>query len=202
MSRHQVIATFILCLGASLTALADQITLKNGDRVSGQIVKSAGGKLTVKTEFMGTVEIAWDSIENPTSDRAVYLTLKDEQTVVGVINAAGDQYEVQTKETGRVSLAKASIAALRNEAEYNSWKAEIERLRNPGLLDLWAGALEVGLSLTRGNADANTFTLSANAVRAAPRDKLGFRATAIRAGAPRRNFPWLLMPFAAARITM
>jgi hypothetical protein len=48
-----VIATFILCLGASFTALADQLTLNNGDRVSGQIVKSEKGKVTVKTQFMG-----------------------------------------------------------------------------------------------------------------------------------------------------
>ncbi len=178
-----VITTLTLCLGASSTALADQLTLKNGDRVSGQIVKSADGKVTVKTEFMGTVEIAWDAIEKLTSDEAVYLTLKDEQTVVGTINAAGDQYEVQTKETGKVSLAKASIAALRSEAEYNSWKAEIDRLKNPGLLDLWAGSLDVGYSLARGNADANTFTLSATAVRATSRDKLTFQATSLRSSA-------------------
>ena len=48
-----VIARFILCLGTSLTALADQLTLKHGERVSGQIVKSGKGK----TRFMGTVEI-------------------------------------------------------------------------------------------------------------------------------------------------
>jgi putative salt-induced outer membrane protein YdiY len=189
MSRRllHVIATFILFLGASITALADQLTLKNGDRVSGQIVKSEGGKLTVKTEFMGTVEIAWDAIEKLTSDKVVYLTLKDELTVVGTINAAGDQYEVQTKEMGKVSLAKASIASLRNEAEYNSWKAEIDRLKNPGLLDLWTGALDVGLSLARGNAEANTFTLGANAVRATPRDKLSFYAASLRTSARKRT---------------
>ncbi|MGH9842237.1 MAG: DUF481 domain-containing protein [Blastocatellia bacterium] len=178
-----VIAAFTLCLGMSLTALADQLTLKNGDRVSGQIVKSADGKVTVKTEFMGTVEIAWDAIEKLTSDKAVYLTLKDEQTVVGTISAAGDQYEVQTKETGKVSVAKASIAALRSEAEYNSWKAEIDRLKNPGLLDLWAGSLDVGYSLARGNAEAGTFTLIATAARATSRDKLSFEVTSIRSSA-------------------
>lgn len=197
-----VIATAALCLGASSTALADQLTLKNGDRVSGQIVKSADGKVTVKTEFMGTVEIAWDAIEKLTSDKTVYLTLKDEQTVVGTISADGEQYEVQTKESGKVSLAKASIAALRSEAEYNSWKAEVDRLKNPGLLDLWTESLDVGYSLTRGNADANTFTLGATAVRATSRDKLSLYATSLRASAQRRNFLRSLTPFAAARTTI
>jgi hypothetical protein len=186
MSRRLVlvIATFIWCLGESFTALADQVTLKNGDRVTGQIVKSEKGKVTIKTEFMGTVEVAWDEIAKLSSDQAVYLTLKDEQTVVGVINADGEQYEVQTKETGKVSLARASIAALRSEAEYNSWKAEIERLKNPGLLDLWAGSLDVQFSRSRGNVETNTFTLGARAGRNTTRSSLSFGATAIRASAP------------------
>jgi hypothetical protein len=39
-----------------LSTQADTLTLKNGDRISGQIIKSDGKKITVKTEFMGTVE--------------------------------------------------------------------------------------------------------------------------------------------------
>lgn len=183
MSRRlvSVIATFIWCLGQSFTALADEVTLKNGDRVSGQIVKSEKGKVLIKTEFMGTVEVAWDEIAKLSSDKAVYLTLKDEQTVVGVINADGEQYEVQTKETGKVSLARASIAALRSEAEYNSWKSEIERLKNPGLLDLWTGSLNVEFSRSRGNVETNTFTLGTRAGRTTARGSLSFGVTAIRA---------------------
>lgn len=186
MSRGlvSVIAAFILCLGASLTALADQVTLKNGDRVSGQIVKSENGKVMVKTEFMGTVEVAWEAIEKLTSDKAVYLTLKDEQNVVGVVNADGDQYEVQTRERGKVSVAKASIATLRSEAEYSSWKAEVDRLKNPGLLDLWTGWLDVGFSRSRGNVETTSFTVEANAGRTTSRDALNFRVTLLRASAP------------------
>ncbi len=181
----QFIALFCLLCGA--TVFADTITLKNGDRVSGQIVKSDGKKLTVKTEFMGTVEIAWDAVDVMASTEAVYLTLTDNQTVVGKVSASGDQYEVVTKETGKVKVAKGAIAAVRNAAEYNAWKTEIDRLKNPGLLDLWAGALDVGLSLARGNAQANTFTLAANAVRATPRDKITVYATSLRASSRRRT---------------
>lgn len=176
-----------LFLSAALTVRADQIVLKNGDRVTGQIVKYDGKKLTVKTEFMGAVEIAWDAVEKLASDQPVCLTLNDKQTVVGVVNAAGEQYEVQTKETGKVTLAKAAIAAIRNEAEYKTWQAEVEQLRNPGLLDLWAGTLDMGLSLARGNAETNTFTLAANATRATRRDKLSVYATSIRSSARKRT---------------
>jgi putative salt-induced outer membrane protein YdiY len=180
------ISCLLLC-GISFTTQADTLTLKNGDRISGQILKSDGKKITVKTEFMGTVEIAWDAVNLMASTEPVYLTLTDNQTVVGKISASGEQYEIETKETGKVKVAKAAIASVRNAAEFNAWKAEVDRLQNPGLLDLWAGALDVGLSLARGNAEANTFTLAGNAVRATPRDKITVYATSIRASARKRT---------------
>lgn len=184
---RKVLFLVVLCVLIPVSVQADQVTLKNGDRITGQIVKSDGKKLTVKTEFMGAVEIAWDSVVNLVSDQPVYLTLTDNQTVVGKVSSTADQFEVQTKETGTVKVMKTSIAAVRNEAEYNTWKAEVDRLRNPGLLDLWAGALDVGLSFARGNAEANTFTLAANAVRATPRDKISVYATSIRSSARKRT---------------
>ncbi len=182
-----VLLSAIILSGVS-AAFADQITLKNGDRVSGNIVKSDGKSITIKTEFMGTVEIAWDQVDKLTSDKPVYLTLNDNQTVVGLVSTGTDGFEVATKETGKVKVAKASITSVRNEAEYNSWKAEIERLKNPGLTDLWAGALDVGYAMARGNAETNTFTLSGNAVRATSRDKISAYAAMIRSsGRTARN---------------
>lgn len=186
--RINLLAMFCLLLcGMCFSTQADTLTLKNGDRISGQIIKSDGKKITVKTEFMGTVEITWEAVDVMASTEPVYLTLTDNQTVIGKVSASGDQYEVETKETGKVKVAKASIASVRNAAEFNAWKAEVDRLKNPGLLDLWAGALDVGLSLARGNAEANTFTLAANAVRATPRDKITVYATSIRASARKRT---------------
>src|SRR5436190_8942497 len=116
----------------------DTLTLKNGRRISCQIIKSDGKIIIVKTEFMGTVEITWEAVDVLASTEPVYLTLTDNQTVVGKVNASGDPYEVETKETGKVKVAKASIASVRSAAEFNAWKAEVDRLKNPGLLDLWA----------------------------------------------------------------
>jgi len=48
-----------VCAGA---ARADQVTLKNGDRLTGEIVKSDGKTLLMKTEFAGEVNLKWDAI--------------------------------------------------------------------------------------------------------------------------------------------
>jgi hypothetical protein len=44
--------TGMLCLFAG-SVVADQVTLKNGDRLTGTIVKSDAKTLLIKTEFAG-----------------------------------------------------------------------------------------------------------------------------------------------------
>ncbi len=41
--------------------LADQIILKNGDRLTGTIIKSDDKSLSLKSEFAGTVMVQWDA---------------------------------------------------------------------------------------------------------------------------------------------
>ena len=51
-----VAMTAVLCVLAN-SAQADQLTLKNGDRISGTIVKSDAKTLLIKTEFAGDVNV-------------------------------------------------------------------------------------------------------------------------------------------------
>ena len=67
--------------------LADQITMKNGDRLTGTIVKFDGEKLTMKSEFAGEVQILWAAIEKATSDNAVYVTSKDGRVLIGTLTS-------------------------------------------------------------------------------------------------------------------
>jgi len=46
--------TGMLCFFAG-SVMADQVTLKNGDRLTGTIVKSDGKTVLIKTEFAGEV---------------------------------------------------------------------------------------------------------------------------------------------------
>src|SRR5437773_1654453 len=66
---------FLLAVFSSLLCCevsADQVTMKNGDRLTGTIVKFDGDKLTIKSEFAGEVQIPWAAIEKMTSDQPVY----------------------------------------------------------------------------------------------------------------------------------
>lgn len=160
-------------------ALGDQLTLKNGDRLSGQIVKTDGKSIVLKSEFAGTVAVQLDAVESITSDKPIHLTLSDGQVIVGTVTTAADKLEVQTAQAGRVEVTRSAVTAIRSESEQNAYQAEIDRYRNPGLLDLWSGFLDTGLSLTRGNSDTTTFTLGFNADRITPRDKTSVYTTSL-----------------------
>ena len=64
--------------------LADQITLKNGDRLSGKIIKQDDEKIILQTEFTGGVTISKTNIQKIIAD-ANYVeeteTSKEETTV-------------------------------------------------------------------------------------------------------------------------
>jgi hypothetical protein len=47
----------------SRVLLADQVVLKNGDRLTGTIVKSDGKTLLIKTEFTGDITVQWPAIQ-------------------------------------------------------------------------------------------------------------------------------------------
>src|SRR5580693_2670458 len=75
-----MITRFLLAfLCASGALLADQVTMKNGDHLSGSIVKYDGKNLILKSEFAGQVTIPWDAVTAITSSDPLNVGLKDGQ---------------------------------------------------------------------------------------------------------------------------
>jgi putative salt-induced outer membrane protein len=169
-----------LCLWAGSTR-ADQVTLKNGDRLTGTIVKSDAKTMLIKTELAGDVNVQWDAVTTIVSSEPLHLELKDGQTVVGTVATTDGKIAVATKTAGEVTAPRDAVVAVRNSEEQKSYDAEMDRLRNPHLTDFWSGILDTGLSVTRGNSATLAYNLSAKAVRATDRDKISTYATAVYA---------------------
>jgi putative salt-induced outer membrane protein YdiY len=163
------------------SVVADQVTLKNGDRLTGTIVKSDAKTLVIKTEFAGEVSLKWEAVTEIVSTQTLHLALKDGQTVVGPVTTADGKFAVATKTTGEVSTPKDAVVAVRNDAEQKAYDDEVERLRHPRLTDFWSGLLDTGLSETRGNSESLTFSLAGKAARVTDRDKISVYAEAIYA---------------------
>jgi putative salt-induced outer membrane protein YdiY len=165
----------------ALSVHADQLTLKNGDKLTGTIVKSDAKTLLLKTEFAGDVTIQWDAITSIQSAQLLHVDLKDGQTVVGTVVTADGKLDVTTKTAGEVTAPKDAVVAVRNDDEQKAYDAQMERLRNPHLTDFWTGLLDSGLSLTRGNSATLAYNLAAKAVRETTRDKITVYSTAVYA---------------------
>ena len=179
MKRITILILLTAVIGSS-PILADELKLKNGDRVTGEIVNSDDKKLKLKTAYAGEISIALDAIDQISSDQPLYLTLSDGQTIVGTVASKEGRLEVTTTATATVNVERSAVQTIRSKAEQDAYLAEIERYRNPRLIDLWSGALDLGYSLTTGNSRTNNLAIGATAVRETRRDKTSVYLATIR----------------------
>ena len=155
--------TLLLLIFPLAAALADQVVLKNGDTLTGSIVKKDGDKLTLHSEFLGDVTMPWTAIRSIQSDETLTVELPGNERVAGKVTTSGETLTV----AGR-TVPLLQVGAMRNPAEQKSW----ERLEHPGLLQAWTGFFDMGLALARGNARTDTLTTNFNASRVTRKDKL------------------------------
>lgn len=152
--------------------------MKNGDRVTGTIVKQDGKTITIKTDLFGIVAAPWDQVVSIQSQEPVNVVLKEGKSLVGTLSTSEGKIEITTKDT-KVETAPAEIAGLRNAAEQTAY----ERLLKPGLLQLWAGGANIGWAGTNGNAKTLTFTTTLDAARVTRTDKTSIYFNLIKASA-------------------
>ena len=163
---------------AGVCLRGDQVTLKNGDRITGAVVKKDAKTLTVKSALFGTVTMPWDQVAAIATDKPLVVVLPSGDVRDARIATRADRVEIVTAEGPRES-SLADIVALRDADEQRAY----ERLLNPGWTQLWAGAATLGLAGTNGNAETGTLTVGLNAARVTRADKAAVYFNAIRASA-------------------
>jgi Protein of unknown function, DUF481 len=175
--RRMCFLTLLWLSLSSVTIRADQVTLKNGDRLSGSIVKTDedAKTLLIKTEFAGDVTISWDAVTAVVSSQPLHLTLSDGRVIAGTVSTTDGKLEVATKDAGTVSATHDSVKAVRNDAQ----EAEVERLKHPGLRDYWSGLFDLGLSVTEGNSSTTALIIAGKASRIVPKNKLTLYYTSV-----------------------
>lgn len=175
--RLTTLYTFLLL---THIGFADQVTLKNGDRLSGSIQKNDGKNLTLKSEFAGVVTIPWDAV-TAVSAPQLHIGLKDGKTVVGAVSTTPDngKLEIATKESGIVTADKDAVQFMRSNEEEVAYQKEVERYRRPGLIDLWQGALDLGYATSQGNSKTSNLNIGGAANRTTRHDKVAVYYTSI-----------------------
>ena len=123
----------LLVIVLAPTVFADQITIKNGDKLSGTIISSDAKTLVIKTEYADVVTIKWDFVQHIESAQPLYVGTKGGQVIVGPVTTSDSKLAVATKESGSVAVAKADVTSLRNADEEKKAEAALDRLQHPHL---------------------------------------------------------------------
>src|SRR5579864_1627037 len=144
--RH--IAALLLFLGSVLVCglawgyardKTDVVTLRNGDKLSGDIVSLEFGILTLKTDNMSTLSIEWPAVRSVASKFAFAIERIDGSKYDGVITTSEDgAYLVLQSEARTIQIPM----------------AEVERISrfSPRFWDRITGGLSVGFSYTKSSS--------------------------------------------------
>jgi putative salt-induced outer membrane protein len=173
--RKIEVAALILFLGLAPSVFADQITLKNGDRLTGTVVKSDGKVLVLHTEFAGDVTLQFAAITQITTEKELHVSTSDKKTVVGPVTSSDGKLEVATKTGGTVEVPVGNVVLIRNDAE----QAAYDKSLHPGLTHGWNGGADVGFSLARGNSETENLALALNAAHPTLNDKIILHVSSI-----------------------
>jgi putative salt-induced outer membrane protein YdiY len=165
----------IAFLASSQAVFADQIVLKNGDHLSGTIVKSDGKVLVLHTEFAGDVTVQFAAITQITTEKDLHISTSDKKTVVGPVTTTDGKIEVATKTGGTVEVPAGNVVLIRNDAE----QAAYDKSLHPGLMHGWNGGANVGFSLSRGNSETTNLALAIAAAHPTANDKISLYLSSI-----------------------
>jgi putative salt-induced outer membrane protein YdiY len=158
-------------------ALADQVVLKNGDRLTGEVIRFDGRSLVFKSEFAGEVSIQWSAVQQITSDQSLHVQSSTGHTAIGPITTSDGKINIATKTAGTLEVPKEDIVLIRNEAEQSLY----EKSLNPGFRENWDAGVTLGFALTRGNSQTKNLALAFNANRKTLHDKLSLYANSVYA---------------------
>ncbi len=167
--------TLLALFALSSFLFADQITLKNGDRLTGTVVKSDGKTLVLHTDAASDVTIQFADIQDMKTDQELHVSLKNGKTVVGSVTTADGKLEIATKTSGTVEASKDDVTLIRNDAEQQAYDESL----HPGLTHGWNGGANVGFSVARGNSQTENLALAFNAVHPTLNDKITLYASSI-----------------------
>jgi putative salt-induced outer membrane protein YdiY len=176
VSKIKVPALIFVFLGHAFL-FADQIVLKNGDRLTGTIEKSDNKTLLIKTEFAGEVSVQWPAIQEINSTQTLHVSLGDGKTVVGTVTTSDGNLAVVTSNAGTVTEPIANVTTVFGEAE----QAAYEKSLHPGMLEQWKGGANVGFGLTRGNSQTKSLDIAFTADRKTLHDHLGLYTNSVYA---------------------
>jgi putative salt-induced outer membrane protein YdiY len=172
--KQLILVLSIFVFGSNL--FADQVTLKNGDHLTGTVVKSDGKTLVLHTEFAGDITLQFAAITQITTDQPLHVDLPNGKSAVGPVTTSDGNIVVATA-SGSVTAPAATVVDLRSAAE----QAAYEKTLHPTLSQGWAAGANVGFALTGGNSETENLAIAFTADRKTLHDHIGLYTNSVYA---------------------
>ena len=128
----------------------DVVVLGNGDRVTCEIETLQRGRLTVKTDSMGTLQIEWEDVQQVTSPMVFEVELESGERFVGTLEPPPVQGQVLVSGQTETVLDRDSVVRMR-EIGQGFW-SQID------------GSMDVGFDFTKAN-ESKQWTFMGEAIR-------------------------------------
>ncbi|MCU0539953.1 MAG: DUF481 domain-containing protein [Desulfobacterales bacterium] len=136
-------AAGLVLLFLAAVAAADEVHLKNGDRLSGTIVTLSAGKLELETDFAGRLSINWGQVDRIETESPIEVVLADGTSLKGTAapEAVSAGTELWLTPTTAAPLDLTRVTAINPPVE-------------PAVR--FNGRINVGLNKASGNTDTET----------------------------------------------
>jgi putative salt-induced outer membrane protein YdiY len=136
---------------SGVSASADQIVMKNGDRLTGKLITKENGTLKFETPYAGVIDIKWDTVESVVLDEPVRVMLENEDVrKASAIERDGGKVRLRLDPDMESDLAVEEL----EEQEVAVVKPEPWRL---GEAWKFSGRANFGFEYERGNTDTDEF---------------------------------------------
>ena len=137
---------------------ADEVFLKNGDRLTGTVVNKTDSKLVLDTTYAGRIKLQWADVSHLSTERPVRLLLEDHTSLMGILSSteSGELRIAPTVDAVPKPLSISRIAAI------NPTKVPWLRI---------TGQANAGLDVSRGNTDQDTYHVDAESIFRWVRDR-------------------------------
>ena len=112
----KAIVAIALALSLTTTTHAqgrtDVVTLANGDRITGEVVRLQRGRLEFKTDDAGTLYLEWDKLSSLVAKRRVEVLTTDGRRFLGSLGRAADRSIAVVTSEGDVPLLMSDVTLI------------------------------------------------------------------------------------------
>jgi putative salt-induced outer membrane protein YdiY len=163
VNRLAVVIFVVSMLLIAENVMADEIRLKNGNRITGTVKKMEDKVLIFETSYAGEISIKWDEIAAVTTDSPIEMVLHDNTSFLGSMEPAPEgQIELQLVDetVERLAIDLSEVKAINPTPPEHGLKIEAR--------------LNIGVKIETGNTDKEEYDVDGKVSLRSEKNRFSF----------------------------